>query len=194
MLYLVRHARHDLVGSTLVGRTAGVSLGSAGRAEAERLAARFAGLAVAIVQTSPRERAVETAAPIADRLGLRAEPAPGLDEIDFGAWAGRRFDELDGDPAWQAWNAERATAPTPGGETMADAQDRVVRHIEALRHRLGERAAILVSHADVIKAAVAHYLGLSLGALHRFEVAPASVTTIRVEDWGGTLLGLNAAA
>jgi len=193
MVHLVRHAVHDRVGSTLVGRMAEVRLGAEGRAQAERLATRLANEGVVVVQSSPRERALETAAPIAAQLGSEVEIAEGLDEIDFGAWTGRRFAELDGDPAWAAWNAERATAPTPGGETMAEAQARITGHIAALRARLGARAAVLVSHADMIKAAVAHILGLPLGAIHRFEIAPASITTLRLDEGGGTLVRLNEA-
>ena len=67
--FLVRHAAHDRVGTVLCGRMPGVDLGDVGLAQAGRLADRLAIEAIAAVQSSPLERARETAEPIADRLG-----------------------------------------------------------------------------------------------------------------------------
>ncbi len=192
-MLLVRHAAHALVDSTLCGRTPGVHLGERGRAQAERLAERLAGRAVDAVRTSPMERARETAEPIARRLGVEAEVAEDLVEIDFGAWAGRRFDELDGDPGWARWNAVRSQARPPGGETMLEAQVRIVRHLETLRETHAGRAVALVTHGDLIKAALVHHLGLSIDAWSRFEILPASVSAVRLGEWGSTVLSLNEA-
>jgi probable phosphoglycerate mutase len=195
---LVRHAAHGLVDTTLCGRRPGIRLSEAGRAQAERLAERLAerraGRAVAEVRTSPLERARETAEPAARRLGLDPVVAEDLIEIDFGAWAGRRFDELDGDPAWTRWNAVRSQARPPGGETMLEAQGRIVRHLEILRETHAGRAVALVTHGDLIKAALAHHLGLSLDGWNRFDVSPASVSTLELGDWGSKVISLNEAA
>ncbi|MFW6076611.1 MAG: histidine phosphatase family protein, partial [Hyphomicrobiales bacterium] len=155
-MFLVRHARHSLVDHVLVGRKPGVGLSAGGRREAAQLAARFAGRSIARVQSSPRRRARETAAPLADALGLEVEIVPGLDEIDFGQWTGRCFDELAPDPRWQAWNGARSMARPPGGESMIEAQARVVGHIEQLGCTLDGGNAVLVSHCDVIRAALLH--------------------------------------
>jgi broad specificity phosphatase PhoE len=49
-----------------------------------------------------------------------------------------------------------------------------------------------VSHADVIKAALAAVLGLTLDAHDRFDIAPASLSTLVLWEGGGKVVGLNA--
>ena len=189
--HLVRHAAHDRVGTVLCGRMPGVHLGTLGKAQAERLAARFANENVASIHTSPLERAVETSEPIAARLGQPLEICEDIAEIDFGAWSGTSFEALAQDPRWAAWNNARSISRPPYGETMLEAQARIVGAMEQLRGRYADRTVILVSHSDVIKAALLYHLGLPIDAYARFEVEPASISTLVVGDWGSKVLRLN---
>ena len=189
--FLVRHAAHDRVGTILCGRMPGVSLGSIGRSQAEHLAARLANENVASVLTSPLDRARETAEPIAARFGRAPEICEGINEIDFGAWSGLSFDVLAPDPGWASWNSVRSISRPPGGETMLEAQARILRVIERARKAHPERAVVLVSHGDVIKAALLYHLGMPIDAYTRFEIDPASISTLRVSDWGSKVLRLN---
>ncbi len=175
-LILVRHASHGLLNRVLAGRMPGVALSDAGRAEAEALAGALAAAPVTAVWTSPVQRAVETATPIAAVHGLVPTVEPGLEELDCGEWTGQPFAALQG-PAWDAWNRDRAMAAPPGGETMLAVQARAA----AVLHRAGdgEGTVVLVSHQDVIKALLAHVLGMPLDLLHRFDVAPASRSIVR---------------
>jgi probable phosphoglycerate mutase len=193
VVHLIRHAAHGLLGRVLAGRRPGVHLSPEGRDQAERLAARLAREPLAIVQTSPLERARETAEPIAARLGLVPEVQPALNEIDFGAWTGQGFDGLGDDPAWRRWNAARGLARPPGGETMLAVQARMRDHIEGLRLAHPDGHVALVSHCDVIRATLLLYLGLSVDAYDRIAVDPASVSTVAVGDWGARVLSLNEA-
>jgi probable phosphoglycerate mutase len=192
---LIRHAAHDNVGDYLVGRMAGVCLGETGRAQALRLARHMAPRPLAAICCSPRERTMETANPIAiacnpDKITICQE----LDEIDFGAWSGKTFEELNQDANWLTWNSQRQQARTPGGETMLDVQQRVISLMQQLRKRYQNQSVALVSHADVIKAAVCKVLGLPLGDCFRFDIDPASITTVVSGDWGSKLIRLNEAA
>jgi probable phosphoglycerate mutase len=189
--FLVRHAAHDRVGTTLCGRMAGIRLGPAGLEQARRLAERFAGESVASVQTSPLERARETAEPIAARLGRAVEICPEANEIEFGSWTGARFADLDEDPAWAAWNGARAVNRPPGGETMLEAQARLVGALERLRRAFRDRAVVLVSHGDVIKAGLLYCLGMPIDAYGRFDIDPASVSTICMGEWGARVVRMN---
>lgn len=189
--FLVRHAAHDRVGTVLCGRMPGVHLGAIGKAQAERLAARFANETIACIGTSPVERAVETAEPIAARLRQPLEICEEIAEIDFGAWSGTTFEALAQDPRWATWNSARSNSRPPYGETMLEAQTRIVGAMEQLRGRYAEGSVILVSHSDVIKAALLYHLGLPIDAYARFEVEPASISTLVVGDWGSKVLRLN---
>lgn len=188
---LIRHAAHAQLGQVLSGRAAGVPLSAAGRAQAAKLTERLAGTPLAAVHSSPVDRARETAAAIAGAQGLPVVIAPALDEIDFGAWTGARFDALAGDAAWEAWNTQRSTARPPGGETMAAAQARAWGFVEGIARGYADRTVVLVSHADVLKAVVARVLGLSLDRLLTFDIDPASVTRLVVGDWGARVVTLN---
>lgn len=189
--FLVRHAAHDRVGAILCGRTPGVHLSAAGKAQAERLGLHFANESAACIRTSPLERALETAAPIASRLGCPLEICEAITEIDFGDWAGANFEALAQDPHWATWNSARSLSRPPCGETMLEAQARIVRAMEQLRHSYPEQAVILVSHGDVIKTALLYHLGLPIDAYARFEVEPASISTLVVGNWGSKILHLN---
>lgn len=189
--FLIRHATHDRVGTVLCGRMPGVTLGDTGNAQAQALATRFAHEDIARICTSPLERAVETAAPIASRLGIPAEPCNDINEIDFGSWSGLSFEELSDDPRWQAWNRSRSTSCPPNGETMLAAQLRIVGAMERLRGLYAERSVILVSHSDIIKAALLYYLGMSLDSYARIEIAPASISTVAIGDWGAKVFRMN---
>jgi probable phosphoglycerate mutase len=179
------------VGTMLCGRMPGISLGDMGMAQARRLSERFAHENVACVQTSPIERAVETAEPIAARIGEPVEVCEGINEIDFGAWSGMSFEALSREPRWNAWNSARAVSRAPEGETMLEAQGRIVKAIGELCHLYPGKSVILVSHSDVIKAALLYYLGLPIDAYARFEIEPASISTLVVGDWGSKVLRLN---
>ena len=124
-LILVRHAVHGLLGRVLAGCMPGVGLSAEGHAQAAALADALAGQVIRAVWTSPLQRAIETAVPIAARHGLMPVIDPALTEVDFGTWTGQPFDALHG-PEWEAWNTNRAMAVPPGGETILAAQARAV--------------------------------------------------------------------
>jgi broad specificity phosphatase PhoE len=190
-VFLVRHAIHSLGATVLAGRTPGVTLTNKGHAQAERLADRLARESITAVHSSPQQRTVETARPIAERCGVGVETIEALDEVDFGVWSGKPFEELDRDPAWTTWNAERDRAQTPAGERIADVARRVVGHIE--RHLAANMGGhiVLVSHAEPIRAAILHYLGLPFSLYAVLDIDPASISELVFADGRVRIAGLN---
>ena len=178
--YLVRHGAHDLLGRALAGRMPGVGLNAEGRAQAERLAAHFAAVRPTAVISSPLQRTVETAQPIASRLGLELELESGLLEIDFGAWTGRAFTELDGDPAWPLFNNARSLVAIPGGESLIDVQTRMVATLRRLAADRPEASLVLVGHGDPLKSAIAYFLGVPIDLQRRIEIAPGSISDLEL--------------
>ena len=180
-LSLIRHASHGLLDRVLAGRSPGVGLSDAGRREADALAAHLAGRGIARLLSSPLERTQETAAALAARVGCDVELADEINEIDCGDWTGAAFPVLALDPRWHFWNAARAEAGTPNGETMRAVQARAMSLVGRLAAG-GTASVALVTHADVIKAIVCAVLGLSLDRHDAFTIEPASVTTLLL--WG----------
>lgn len=189
-ILLIRHALCDPVGKAIAGRAPGVSLNEIGRGQAERLAERLAELPVDAVYSSPLERALETARPIADRLRLEVREAPGLVELDFGNWTGRTIDELRESAAWQLFNSLRSSSRIPGGELMLEAQARIVAELEGLR-ACHDGVVVTVSHGDVIRGAIAHYAGIPLDLMQRLEISPASVSALSFEHGAVRILRVN---
>lgn len=190
-IHLVRHGTHNEYGRVLSGRAGAPVLVAAGRTQANRMA-RWAGTGAATaIHASPRERTMETAAIIAAHHGLPVEIVPALDEVDFGSWNGMAFADLDGDPLWEKWNAHRSSAATPGGETMNQSIGRAVAHMEIVaRSRAGE-TILCVTHCDIIRGILAHYLGLDLDHLLRFDIDPGSVSTVILDGANGRVTRMN---
>ena len=188
---LIRHASHALLGHTIVGRLPGVQLSARGLREAEALASRLEGWPIQALYSSPLERARATAAAIADRLRLEVQAADELNEIDYGPWTNRTLADLREIPEWRRFNLFRSGSRIPGGESMVEVQDRMLQLIERLRCVHPEQTLALVGHGDVIKAALAYYLGVPLDLFGRIELSPASLSVIRVEPHGPQVLLIN---
>jgi probable phosphoglycerate mutase len=169
----------------------GVPLSEEGRVQAAALADALAGRPIAAVVSSPLQRARETAFPIAARLGLTVATDPGLDEIDFGSWTGREFAALDGRADWSAWNRFRSTGRCPGGESMLEAQARALACLTRLRSAHPDGEIVLVSHQDVLKAILAHALGLPLDLLHRITLDPARRSVLVLFEQDARVDGMN---
>ena len=192
-VHLIRHGSHDLLGRVLLGR-GDVALSPQGQAEAEAVAAALADAGLTALISSPRTRARQTAAPIAARAGLPIVIDPDIDEIDLGEWSGASFETLRQDAHWRSFNAQRAWALVPGGETMLAVQGRAVAAMQRLHQQHPNGTLAVVSHSDVIKAIVMHVLGVPLDLIHRFEIAPASCSTILLDDSGCMVERINMPA
>jgi probable phosphoglycerate mutase len=190
LVCLVRHGAYALLDHALGGRDPH-PLNDDGRAQAARAAAWLAAGPVAAVVASPVERARATAAPIAEALHQKMQIEPDFAEIDFAGWTGQSFAALDAQPAWQHWNAFRSTAGVPGGETMLSVQARAMAAIGRLSAAYPEQTVVVVSHADVIKAVLAHLLGAPLDLLRRLEIAPGSISRVALGQDDARVLSVN---
>ena len=188
---LVRHAAHVELGATLSGRRRDIALSRDGLDQAAILADLLGTIPVAAVYTSPRERAWYTARDIAEPHELKVQTAEGLDEIDFGEWSGRDFASLEGDEDWQRWNEARGSARCPGGESMTEAVERARSAVEEIARDHDGEVVVAVTHSDIIRGLIANYIGLPLDNILRFDVDPASVSTIEMTRWGVRVRSVN---
>ena len=190
-LLLIRHAAHVELGQILSGRRRDVALSREGLEQAEIVADLLAVEPLTAVYSSPRERAWYTARQIAEPHELDVRIADDLDEVDFGGWTGVAFSALEGDPGWCEWNEARASARPPGGESMCEAVRRTVAALEAIAAENDGGTVACVSHCDIIRGALAYYLGLPLDNMLRFDVDPASVSRLMLGSWGARIMTLN---
>lgn len=190
---LVRHGQTPTTGRVLPGRAKGLDLADAGRAQAEQAAERIAELGkVAALYTSPLERARQTAAPIGTALALRPNVQRGLNECDFGEWTGRELKKLYKQPEWQTVQRAPSTFRFPGGESFSDMQHRIVTTVEELRLAHPGQTIVCVSHADPIKAVIAHAVGTHLDLFQRIVVSPCSISVISWSSGGPVVLAVNS--
>lgn len=193
MVLLVRHAQTPTTGTVLPGRAPGLSLGEAGRREAEAVAERIGRLhALAAVYASPMERAQETAEPIARARGLTVRVEPGLNECDIGEWTGMDLKKASRTPEWRAVQRYPSGFRFPGGESFMEMQTRITSALARLVAAHPGETVVAVSHGDPIRVAVAHALGIHLDLFQRFVVSTASVTAIAYRADGPVVLTLNS--
>jgi broad specificity phosphatase PhoE len=190
IIHLVRHGHHALLGRTLCGRMKGVALDEPGCGEIIRCAEAI-NPRPNLVQSSPQRRCLQSACILAAHYGLAVEIAPALDELDYGDWTGKSFDELDRDPRWSVWNTRRGTSQPPGGESMRALQRRMVDHLEQLRGDPDSDTVVVVSHAEPIRAALLHYRGTELDDFLSVEIEPASISTLTVDRDKLNITGIN---
>lgn len=193
ILLLIRHGENDYVKAhKLPGRLPGIHLNERGRKQATALAESLRSLPLAAIYASPLERASETAQPLADVHGLEVQIHPDLTDTDVGAWAGRSWKVLRRTKAWKVIQQAPSQFRFPEGESFVECQRRVVSALEEIARRHPQEAFVaVVFHADPIKLALAHFLGMPLDAFQRLQIAPGSVTPLLLTGQGGFLLASN---
>lgn len=211
LVLFVRHGRTPTTGDVLPGRAKGLHLSDVGVQQAEAVAERIAALhaaragkaadpaknpaknsvGITAVYASPMERTQETAKPIAKALGLRVRTRAGLIECDFGSWTGEKLSKLAKLPEWKTVQRHPSGFRFPGGESFSAMQTRIVDTTNDLvRDHPGE-TIVAVSHADVIKAAVAAAVGTPLDLFQRIVVGQCSVSAVVYSAGGPTVLAVN---
>jgi broad specificity phosphatase PhoE len=191
VFHLLRHGEHVLRGRVLAGRTPGVGLSAHGRTEMAAVAERLAQEGIIALYSSPLQRTRESAEILSARLDLPIAYREDVIELDFGEWTGLTFDAVRKDERWQLWSSCRSIATAPGGESMRQVQERTVRALFEIRQIHRDGAVLIVSHGDVIRAALLFALGMPLDFYWRIEVGLASLSTIHFDDRGIRVLAVN---
>lgn len=181
---LVRHAPTPETGKKLTGRLPGVSLDDQGVEIARRTASHLSSVRLRAVYSSPIERTWETALEIGAPHALEPVREDGVIEVDYGDWSGRSLKSLYPLKAWRTVQMTPSRMTFPNGENLADAQRRAVAAVDRLASLHAKHTIAVVTHADVIKAVAAHYLGAPLDLFQRIGVSPASVTVIDIPKDG----------
>jgi probable phosphoglycerate mutase len=188
---LVRHGVTAQTGPLLSGRKPGIPLSDEGVAQAEATALRLAKLTISTVYASPIERTTQTAQCIAARLELPVLALDGVIEAEYGDWTGGKIADLAKTDEWKVVQAAPSRARFPGGESIREMQARTVAAIDALVEAHAHETIVVVSHADPIKSAIAHYTGVHLDLFQRIYVSPASVTVLEFHPYGVMLVKCN---
>jgi probable phosphomutase (TIGR03848 family) len=188
---LIRHGATDAIGKRLTGRAPGLHLNEQGKLQVKELAERLRHLRINAVYCSPLERTIETAEPIAFELKLQPIISEEFLEIDFGQWTNCAYDDVKLQKDFQLFNAFRSSTRIPGGELMSEAQLRIVQGIEKLFPVHQDETIVIVSHADVIRAAVAYYAGIHLDLFQRLHISPASVSIFELYQETARIVLLN---
>ncbi len=180
MVFLIRHGLTDQTGARLYGRTPGLHLSERGREQAQRLAERLSGVRLAAVYSSPLERCIETATPLAAAHGVHVSRRAGLMEMDAGAWTNRPLLGLARTKLWQRIQHTPSQAAFPDGEGFASANARLIRELARIADRHPRGRVAVVSHSDNIRMLLTHLAGAHLDSFQRMIVDTASVSVVSV--------------
>ena len=193
IVILVRHGSNSYVRKgKLAGRKPGVNLNKKGRKQSASVAKLLKHAPVSAVYSSPLERTMETAIPIAEILGLDVIPRKGLIEIDFGDWQNQKIKKLRQLEEWKIVQLYPSRMEFPRGEGFNQAQLRVVTEIGELVEQHDDKDVIVcVSHADVIKLAVAYFIGMPIDLFQRLHISPGSISALYISKSQSQLLTLN---
>ena len=193
LLLLIRHGENDYTKKhKLAGYTPDVHLNERGQTQAQALADALKEVPIKAIYSSPLERAMETAAPIAAARGLEVQVEAGLLETNVGKWQGRSLASLRLQKHWKVVQSAPSRAQFPEGETFYECQARIVAALDSISRKYKPQDVVAcVFHADPIKLAVAHYIGLPLDHFQRLSCDTGSLTALYVGEAGANLIKLN---
>lgn len=184
-IILVRHGENDWSKKNkLAGHISGVHLNETGHRQAQAVAQRLAPLPIKAIYSSPVTRCVETAAYIADTHRLAVLQLDAVAEVQYGEWEGKRIKKLAKKPLWRAVQFFPSRARFPDGEALREVQFRAIQAIEEISHKHEKDVIVVVSHADVIRLLLAHYLGVHIDLFQRIIISPASASIIALSPDG----------
>lgn len=191
-LLLIRHGETEWVANgRLAGRAPHIHLNEKGRAQAAALADRLAQQPLQAVYSSPLERCMETAQPLAERIGTPVRVEAGLIEVDYGAWLGRELKELGKQPEWHLVQHFPSSFRFPDGETLREVQWRVISTAEAIAAAHPNQTVALFSHGDCIRLLLAHFGGTPIDLFQRVQVSTASVSAVAIQGGRPMILNVN---
>jgi probable phosphomutase (TIGR03848 family) len=193
LMLLIRHGENEYVKSgKLAGQLPDVHLNERGRKQAAELAEALKGVPLKAIYASPLERAMETAEPIAEGRKLEIQLRPQLMDSDIGKWHGRTLKQVRRIKKWKIVQQAPSRFTFPEGESFLETQTRIASCLDeiAASHKQKDIVAV-VFHADPIKLAVTHYLGMPLDHFQRLACDTASVTVLYVSETGAHLIKLN---
>ncbi len=190
-LWLVRHGVTSHTGHRLSGWMPDVHLTEEGRAQADATAELLSRMNLEAVYSSPIDRTRETAAAIAARHGLPVRTRRTIGEVEYGKWTNRSFKVLSRNKLWSVVQRWPSAVRFPDGETLREVQSRALGEMEKIAEQHPNGMVCVVSHADVIKLVLAHYLGIHIDLFQRIVIAPASVSGVRLTPDGPRILSMN---
>ena len=195
ILLLIRHGENNWVTTNrLAGRTPGVHLNERGQQQTQALSQRLAEQPITAVYSSPLERCIETAQPVADALNLPVQITTGMLEADMGEWQGAELKELAKLPEWRTVQQNPSSFRFPAGESFVEMQARAIGALEQIRLAHPQEAVAVFSHSDVIRVCVAHFMGTPLDLFQRIMISTASVSAIAFHDGKPAVLFVNHTA
>ena len=181
LLWLIRHPEPEAAAGGRCYGSQDWQLSEAGIRQAHALARQMAAEPLSAIYTSPRRRCRQAAGILAESRDCPAECVEALRELDFGAFEGRRYEEIaELYPAlYQEWMDRPTEVQFPGGESFRDMRARVLAAAADLRARHTGNAIALVTHGGVNRIILAEALGLPPAHIFRIAQRYAAMNLVR---------------
>ena len=190
-LYLVRHGQTEWNYQKRVMGRRPIPLNASGVQQVQVMAMDLKDWPIEKIASSSLLRTKESSQIISDALGLPFEEYDGLSEINVGEWEGNYWDQMGEDPILKAFETTPSITRPPGGETLTEVQERAVHTIERILLEEKLSNLLVVSHADTIRAVIAHYIQMDLDRSRRLQIDNASLSIIKTNPNQGRLTLMN---
>lgn len=189
-LLFIRHGQTDWNFKRLVMGRKPIPLNDVGREQAKGIAEYLHKGKLTAVISSPVLRAMETASAVAKPHSLDVIPDDGFAEVDYGDWVGRGFDELACDSAelWRDYHLKPLSTTLPNGEAMTDVVKRISNSVTKIVNKYSSGRVAIVSHADVLKIAIAGLMGIDLNLISKMSIDNCAMMLIRLQKEVGPRL------
>lgn len=180
-VWLIRHGESTGNRDGILQGQEDLPLTDLGHEQANKLAQRVARLDFTAIYSSDLARALQTALPLSEALHMSVGLDARLREIHVGSWSGLTSEQImERFPLeWARWQYRDPDLARGGGESYVAAQARIVAVIDelVLRH-VGERIAV-ICHGGVMRAYLAHVLGLDLRNMWHLTIDNTGICRIR---------------
>ncbi|HYB97626.1 MAG TPA: histidine phosphatase family protein [Candidatus Limnocylindrales bacterium] len=177
ILFFLRHGETEWNRQRRIMGDMDIPLSPRGREQCHATARLLDGFGIERIRSSPLLRARQTAEIVAQALHVPIEFDESLVEVRFGEWQGKTYDEVRADARFVSFASDPVAHATPGGETIADVQARGLACAGSIA--AGERV-LLVSHGDIIRAVLCHYMSIPLSEFRRIRIDNCGLAAVSV--------------
>ncbi len=191
LIFLIRHGETDWNREHRVMGNLDIPLNPLGVKQIKALLPYLRKYNPSKIFTSPLLRTTQSAEILGEEFGLKVIPDKRLIEMQFGKWEGESFMKLIQIKEFQDYFAQPRDNKIPGVEDLKSVLERGVNFIEEMKEKTEKGSVIVMTHGDVVRTIVSHYLQVDLNYYLRLKIDNGSLTILEMNQLGPFIKMIN---